>query len=452
MYLGLQHGSNTIVFEGTGKNSAIEGTRWIPAISSDDVDEVTETLVIVASGTGATLIALKDTIEQFFALAHSRRHKVMGTRTYIRSQLSGASEVSRSEILEGYVNWSGQKPTYYQANAHAELLLTLTRKNYWEGETLRTLPLTNRYGTGNTSGLTIDNIYSASKDNFVKINYNDILSELRTPAVITIVNTYNSANRNDRFWITQNVESNPFTLNPIIEGEASETGNLNFTSVADATRSGGYYGQWTWSGGNTAAGLLAAIYTIPSANLQKYAGNFVKLMMTIPSVSSNVYVKFALLFEVTTIWEGSWVPVSGGQEVFEISSLQLPPFLYEDSSLLPYPLKLYMYVRDDDGTSKTLQVDFFYITPIDGWRSLRSKGYGQGYNVSLIDDGIHNTVYTTGWATSGIVGNYIGLGEPIMLMPNRNQSLSFIWDATGGHLPARTATVKVQYRTRRRGL
>lgn len=452
MDLSFTFGSSTLTILGAGKDASVLGIEYIPGVAASDMPKIVDSMIIKLSGTGADLHAFKENLIFYLEAGTRRAAHVTGSIPYINATPDGVVGSARSRIYSGSAIWIGTAPLKHIGAGFAQLMVSFERDNFWEGA-ITALQMTNMHGTDQTT-LQVDNITDRTTElthqHSVLITGTDINSEISTPAIISLVNTYVSVDRNSQVYIAQNVESDPMDLFQILEAETSEIGNLSFSSVADAARSGGFYGSWSWSGNTSSAGSLMARYTLDSAWLTQFRGNNVRVLMGTVTQPTNSYVKIKILFEVTTIYESGWIPIDTAYELQEMASFQLPPFLYEDPTLAPYPLYFDIYVRDDDGTSKSFGIDFFAIQPIDGWRILFPIGYGQGQNVELIDDPVANQIYTTGWTTPGIVGNYVSFGKPIMLIPGRDQAISFLWESSAGHQPYRTMNVEISYRPRRR--
>lgn len=451
MYFAFNFGTTTIVITGTGTATGIDGVTYTPDTGTMDQEFVAEKMTLIMSGTGAALIALRDSIAKILEAGFSRQAKINGTRAYFKGQLDGASVISQSEIVDGITRWRGKKPLYHLNYSHAELEVSITRRNYWEDPEIA-IPISNVHGTDQTAGLQVDNIWNGTtKENRIEIDGADLTNTLPTPAKLLMENTYNSANRNSNIYMFNNVESSPTTFTPIIEGEDLSVGSITFTTPIDATRSGGNYGQWDWTGGNTSGGKYAGYFALSSALLGMCKGQYVRFLAVVPSASSGVQAKIKLsIGGLTTIAESGWTEMDGGNEIIELASFQLPPLTYEDTTLTVYPLQIDLFVRDDDGTAKTLQIDFFYLAPKDGGsKTLVSAGYNWGYQVTLTDDPDTSMGYTSGWATAGILPNYVPLGEDILLYPGISQAISFLWEETAGHDIARTINVVLKYSPRR---
>ena len=123
--------------------------------------------------------------------------------------------------------------------------------------------------------------------------------------------------------------------------------------------------------------------------------------------------------------------------------VQIPPWLTNETDL--YPIQLAIYGRLTGGG--TVSLDFVQLTPLDSYRMLVAQGYNTAYQATLVDDGITPSLYTD--YSSGKVGNYIGHGEPVHVLPGYDQRLYFLVENDVGTVDiARTHTARVWYRPR----
>ena len=96
-----------------------------------------------------------------------------------------------------------------------------------------------------------------------------------------------------------------------------------------------------------------------------------------------------------------------------------------------------------------MNIDFIQLTPADGYRELKTASYDVPYEYRIIDDGIGEYLYVDDGAGADKAGIMTGYGAPIQVWPGRNQRLYFLMNPDE---IARTLSVKVFYRPRRRSL
>lgn len=425
----------------------ILGCEYVPNNGSDNDKSVSDTVVVHLSGTGAQMLAVKETIENWLAWAKSYYTTKVGDKIYLRAKLDAADDLGSSLIHSGFVEWSGRAPTTTIRAGYAMLRIVLTRDNWWE-EALVTLPLTNGHGTDVTSGLQVDNRNDSTRDNWVEIDGADIEGTLPAPILLDFENTYNSGDRMGRLRYSNNFRSNPNSLQTVLEGEDA----TGVTPIADTGSSGGNYISVSWSA--TQSEIVE--WTIPSALLQNAKGNLCKVHwvgegITVPGYWLRVKMQMAL----TDIFYGAWKYVERDwHDMLDLGTMRFPPYLLSEYSSV-YPLNLVIEQKQTSSTSRTMYLDALHIHPVDTYRSLVPKGYNTGYQASLVDDGIDGVVYTDGWSTAGKVGNYVGYGATPEIMPGVDNRLSFLMFSStigGYYTPERTGSVIIKYKPRRRAL
>jgi hypothetical protein len=290
----------------------------------------------------------------------------------------------------------------------------------------------------------VNNCNDATRDNWIDINGEDVEGVIPAACRIEIENTYNNIRRLYNLYIGHNVWSNPASMSSILEGENADAGG---SSVVAATCSGGYY-QSVTSVGETQA--LALRWELSTAMLNAFAGGWFRLLGRIISTSTNTKLQAKVTFPsgtpLTPVAEAAEVTL-GSNYIQDLGVLQLPPWLRGETGL--YPVDLALYARREGGGG-SFGLDFIQLTPLDSYRVLSPRGYGAAYGVTVVDDGIINSLYTTGWDISYKTGHYMHRGNPIMLWPARDQRLYILGTSdVGGSEVERTYSVRVYYRPRR---
>lgn len=438
--------------------------QYVPRMG--DGEKVVDGVELEFSGTAVTEIQT-EMQKVHNALREAQAYQVdkTGSPVYAYFQPNGYTEAWRTELKPYRTNdWKLTLDSDSMGKARWEDaykvkgLLTWTRGDYWEGVEAQ-IPLTNANGTANTAGLTIKNCGDGTgasptkRDNTVSISSASVSGDLPGATRLEITNTYNNAARNYTWWIGHNVNSDPANFVHVIEAEDSTvSGGAGGTVVANANYSGGEARTEVVYNSNFVSGYSATYkWALSTAILNAVRGNYVRAMARFTGTLSEttIWVKLQIILGATVIWDGPQVLLST-LEIQELGSFRLPPYLLKSGDL--YPLDLQMIVVDTAGTAdKTITLDSVELMPLDGWRKLGDAGYGQGYNVRIVDDGINDLIYTDSWSTAGKVGNYIGYGEAIKLHPGKDQKLYFMWTYNGADaLNDKTASVKLYYRPRRR--
>lgn len=329
-----------------------------------------------------------------------------------------------------------------------EIAITYTRKNYWEGAEAQ-LPLTNGNGTNNTTGLTVYNHDDSTSghDNYVSIVAADVAGDLPGPVRLEMTNSL-AASYIWTLWLGHNW-TDPANFGHILEAESAIGGTI----YADSYCSGGYYSSIALASGAEAE-LFS--WTLASAAQVAAAGRWYKPLvrfrvgatgdgMINDTVGTNL-VNYRIKIKSGTqiIYTSAYVYKTG-----ELSAIRIPPQLFRQSGLRD--ISLVLCGKQTTGSSKTIDVDFMMLQPLDGWRKIVFPYNYIANTYRLIDDGFYGDVYGDTGAGSGKIPASGIYGAPIMLEPGKIQRLYFLWamNYVNSHQPAMTATIKLYYRPRK---
>jgi hypothetical protein len=421
--------------DGADQAAADLGNVWEPAEVwfKGDYD--------AAEATGRKLTRLFHRARQYAADGVGRP-----IRVYFRA--NNSKPLARAKLMMGRVFINERTFTHDHGqsskNPRVRGRVILKRDPVWELPRTA-VPLTNRYGSNNTSGLRVDAHHDGTHDNFVAIAAADLIGGWPATAEVEIKNTHNNANRTNRVYLAHNWRSSPGSFDHILQGQDATGG----TSESSAAASGGAYRQRVWSG--TAETNLFE-WDLPTALLNAAQGNYFRLMTWLHTTNSATDLEIQWRVRVaslTSLFETDWVPLATGRRLIESLSVQLPPRTV-GAAAEHYPLSLALYGRRLGGASTTVNLDFVQLSPLDSWRAFRSTGFQMAHNVSLVDDGPAGHLYTVGWSgtPNGRLPNYVAGGEPLQLFPGRDQRLYFLMSGTTSDTLDKTAEVKLWYRPR----
>jgi len=207
--LYLTYDGLTVDFQASGK-TLLDG--FYPTVATDLASDVSERFDIWIKGTSeANLQTQIRAIGKAFEYA--REYKDEPNKVcWLYYAPSQAVTAWRARVTDGTVildpnldrNWRQKK---------ARVGVALMRHPDWYGAEAQ-LPLTNRNGTNNTSGLTVYTVNDsqAGKDNFVDITGADIDGDLPAPVRIEVTNTFNNAARSETVYVSLNKRSAPRAL------------------------------------------------------------------------------------------------------------------------------------------------------------------------------------------------------------------------------------------------
>ena len=268
---------------------------------------------------------------------------------------------------------------------------------------------------------------------------------LNTPMRLALENTYNVAARLYNVFIGHNVYADPSDLDTILEGEDADSPAGAGTGDADCSD-----GKYKDTATLAAAQANIMDWDLSSSLLGHCKGRWFRLLMRLRGTggSSGTDIQPKILFAVSPVSEGEEVRLNSSHYLQDLGVVQLPPWLQGMDADL-YSVTLALYGRRASATGE-LAVDFVQVTPMDGYRVLRPRGYGCSFGVRLVDDGIGGWLWTDGWSGDQRTGHYFGEGQSIALVPGKDQRIYFLMTNSSMACEIlRTASVRVYYRPRR---
>jgi len=330
----------------------------------------------------------------------------------------------------------------------AVLTIVIEHKPYWDSSVEIQVPLSNRNGEDDLSGLTVYNHTDgdAGHDNFVKIKAADVQGDLPGLTRLELVNNYSNINsRLSSVWVGQNW-TDPDNFSHIIEGESSSTGTEG--SAVDC--SNGKYRYYACP-----SGYETDMFTwdLSAAYLDACQGSFFKILARFNGyIPLTIKYRIKLKFLLTTVWQSSQVTLDTNVAMLirDLFTFRLPPWLLGQQNLME--LQMVLTGQQNTGSPQTVGIDFLQITPLDGWRMMKTTGYGVIQNDRLVDDGVNEVCYVDDGAGAYKGAYLVVYGKPIELYPNKNQRLYFLQHSCYANAAEvnRTLSVKLFYRPRRR--
>lgn len=436
--LYITYGSTTVYLDRTNKTLL----KYRPnAPKDDEVEDLTDHAEVVCST--STKDELINAIE--LALIQARRYekRAQGDRVYINFKPDGQTDIWRSPLIGGRVTLDDAALDWMWTSDNVKVIVALQRKPWFEGPEEQ-LDLYNGNAVG---GSTTGKVYNCNdgtgtspnkKNNWLQILNEDIEGILPARCRLELTNTYSSAIRNNEIWIGLNAFADPENFIHHIEAEdAWQPSN----DTANGNASGGYY-NYNTTGGDVA--FKAFEITLSSSFMSKMKGRSFRLLASNDILSnSGVYVHCRTLFPtepgITILEQGSEYLLDT-RDTQDIGTLKLPPWVEKAST--QSALSLQIWARKTGGC--TYYLDAVHFMPLDSFRVLWPKGYGQPQNYTIVDDSIEDMIYTT--SGTAVTGHYIGYGRPFELFPGQDNFLYFLWNP-GTIL--RTMEVEVYYRPRR---
>lgn len=431
-------GSDLFTFT-DGTNCYVSGERggWIsnPWVEPDGAEVANDTYRLLFVGGLSTVRTSVGKVEDALRLAaehwQSRPHEPV----YLEMKVEDADDYHRSPVHEGeLVNFDIDQAL---RSGQMTALLTVRRENYWEGA--ETAAEASNTTAATTDPLPVVNHEDADvgDDFYAEIAADQITGSLPTPAILSFANTTDDANLVDHLYVGQFVASGsynpPAATDLILEG----------AGTADANCSGGAYKVLSWP---DASETQLATWTIDSA-LYRARPYRILARFRDTFAYTDLWLKVKLLAGSVVVGETRWGEMAAGLELQSIGNLQIPPYghrAYLDLGNLTVAL----YAKRAAGAG-TVNLDYLAAMPLDGWRKYEAMS-GLAYGETLTDNPIDATLTTDDGADTTVT-HTIKEGKPVMLWPGKKQVLYFLHDLTDGTAPiARTGTVQISYRPRRR--
>ena len=439
----LTVGSTTLVLHGAGVTGAMRGARLLPAGGPGPTVE--ERIELVLEGTAGEIETALESACRLVQLARQAADGAGGYWGYLEVKLTAAGATWRSKIVDGWPEYqaagAGQR-----ARGRQGAVLRLVRENWWEGPEV-SLPLSNPHGTNVTTGLTVYNHEDAAHKNYADVAAASLAGDLPAPARLEISA---STAETGTVWVGLNQNSAPADLAVNYPGEVAAAGSgITGSNQADATyASGGSYKRFTWSGAGSKG---VAGWSLNALSMARMGGRAFRGVLRFYSavVESNLWASWRLVYSgaaTETIWEGPGQYLSTAMVVQDLPGLRLPPWVIPPGDNPP-GLLLELVINAAGAGSHVLDIDELYLLPMDGWRKYE-PAILQVAGLALRDDTERESVQ----ALSTALQSHAADGPGFWLEPGKAARFTFL---VGQRLLANialTATVKVFYRPRKRGL
>ena len=362
-----------------------------------------------------------------------------GDAVYLKFQPGSTGTTYRSQIYDGKLAFTRRALDSEWVHQNFETIVAFERDAFWEDDTERTLAVTNTNGTA-TGGLTVYNAQNAAvtgSDFYATITADAVSGDLASPAKIYYKNTTNDAKGVSSLYIGHYAEGDNFL--------SLETGIIwnEATGTTAAGSSGGSYKAVTWV---TAAETSLSSWSNAWGRL--YQHNYKVIARFSETFAyTDLYLKAKLMYGTAVLTETRWQLATANKELQVVGSLRILPYMgkyiaFEDLTLVLYGKRA--------GGSGSAKLDYLALIPQDGYRKIGAVT-GAVYNDTIIDDPYLGVIYNFTAGHYKHATHIVEEGEPIMLVPNTINTLYFLHDTTDGQAEvARTATVQVKYRPRRR--
>jgi hypothetical protein len=389
---------------------------------------VTESIEILISG--ASVQAVRDKgndIERLIGKARDNRRILSLERVYIQAQVSGETDVWRSEILSARLVWQDALDGIPKLAARASIIIT--RRYYWEGPEVA-LPLASAVDSTATTPVRLYNDHDNSSNNYfaVGVSNSALAGQLPAPFRLHLVQAEASTVSVRDIYITNMAFVG--TVSPFRRGTQNDLAHGATYTTANSTNAVAY--RWTLSDSVIAA----------------YAGRYARILVAFDATFDGYMQSGALLNAggaVGEIYRNS--QVRGGAEggrLLDTGSVPIPPGRDMPS---PTGTAIGLWVQKAGGI--TVNLRYIQMTPAgEGvFRRLYSWG-GIPAAWTIVDDGISNTTYavdTGGKSTPSVHGYH----SPLMVFPGRTNRFRVLYHTATGLGAGNELTAQAWIRPRR---
>jgi hypothetical protein len=413
---------------------------------------VTESVLVRWSSRSSALTNLKG-LNLLFEQAKLYQETGLGERVFVEVDTVGTwwrSElrVASNGDAAGRATPGEQALHLDYANSALEVLVSWTRRFYWEGAETE-VPLAVLGAAATTGGVSVLNRDDAGGNNWVQLASSSILGDL--PAAVRLQVQNWSLDTMSALHVAVQDAGDPETWTHVMEAEAGSGG----TTVGDLTSSGAEHRAFSWIE-DTERGLWVG--DIPSDTLANGGSNFARLMIRLavtPTTMSGLWLRARILLPSwDALWEGPLVRVDPNRQLVDLGAVRLPPQRLGTTN--PATLQVQLQARRTGGGS--LAFDYLMFHALTGWRRYIPLVAGKGLesDYTLIDDGLTGLVYSTSPFTMPVGArffSYTAEGPELLLRPGRISRLYFLCDVVdGSERPApigQELRIRMYYRPRR---
>lgn len=376
----------------------------IPAWSN-----VTESIDLHISAATAALVAAKvKSIEKLLDLARQGTTGWLDDRLYLLAQFDQDTEAWRSQILAAKLQLSA--PTEQIWRNFVDATIILTRRYYWETETIHAIAMTSGPTTTPTTGyVTVYNADDthATNRNWFQIDSAQVEGSIPTPLRLYVKNNSGAARSIRALYIGNYVWTAPTTADPIFRAEDAAGSDTSWLTTLETET---YF--WSLSGDNL------------TDSFKRQFGRILAIFSSLPEPTTllRAAVQYRFPSPVVDIALGEQV-LAGTNVVVDLGGLPIPPGgHWEDiGDLLYLTLKAKAATAAGDG----LTVDWIQVMPSGAGRYRVLKAIINSMSMDdgdiVIDDGVNGGVYALSGSNAAPL--YRPFFDPIYAWPGKTQRL-----------------------------
>lgn len=416
----------------SGQQSPILGVTYFPTPGEDET--VTETAIIVCEGAASAIQNAVNNIERLLDDA-ANRMDLLTNKVYVEASVTGASSTYRSEVLGGRVEWS-QTPGRHKLDASTnavEIAVIWTRRNFWEASIENEVFLSSGTLSERTGGVDVyNNDNASSSTNWAGIASNRITGVLPTPLRLRILNTSGSAIAPRNYYIANNANSSPASMDCWLLGSESTSG-----------------ASQSWGAGGITHGNLLFTFPLSNTLLGQAQGRPFRVLAAFSSVSGGPTLRAGVYSSIGGVYAplvlGREINNSNGNELVDLGAFPIPPGGYNQSTTAAA-----LVITARASGAGALTMDFTQLMATDAFRRIEQIGYNTSNNEGVEDDGISGGVYY--WDGTNKYPIIKGYYDPVVVYPGKAQRLYVLFDEGTDFVAGRKMQVRAFYRPRVRTL
>lgn len=411
------------VIENLGDGDSLSVPSW---------RSVTESIQLHFSGASAAIVAAKFTdIERVLDVARQGSNGNFENKVYLRVQFDQDAAPWRSQILAAMLVPNDATDRVWRKYATPTLIIT--RRYYWEYETMQDLAVSSGVSAATTGYATVYNAHDshATNQNWFQIDSALIGGSVPTPAYIRIKNTSGATRAVGAIYLGNYVNI-PTSIDPIYLGSGA--------SSSDTTPGTTEQNIYSWA--------------LPSSSLldgfKGKFGRFVVAWSDRPAITTLVRAALQYQFPSPQVDLAVAEPILATENEFvtDIGAIALPPsgFIAGMGSGVHLVVKAKAF-----GVTDTLGINWLQIFPSGAGRYRVIRGivnFSVAPNDEIVDDGPEGAVY--GVEAGGTpVPLFRPLFSPLYLWPKKTQRFRLLISGGGSLETGVTWGVQVKYKPRR---
>lgn len=418
MLLRLTNGTTTLTLSGAG---SYIGATYFPQSAASD-ERMTESFPVILEGTESAIRAAVNAVDTLLRGAGQGRER--GAVVYVEFRPTDSGEIRRSEVFDGFCNWS-QAPaerSLYNTVSTVRVVVTIERLSTWQGPEAE-LPLSSAVTAERTGGVTVYDDDNGGTPNWCAVAGANVLGTRPAPVRLLITNASGAGLAWRNFHVGVNAYSDPANADLWLLGSEAALG-ASASWVAGVNHESP---EW--------------LFSLSTTLLAQTKGRTFRVLAAFDNLSDTANVRASVGAYIGSVYLASQVGRErvGTRDLIDLGEFSIPPGGY---GVVNAAAALVLTVRSSANGSGVL--DFVMLMPTDSYRRLEQTGFTAANNTTIVDNGIDGGAYLlSGSSRYPIVRT---VGDVLRVHPGRDQRIYILFDEDGNFVPGRQMTVRAYYR------